>query len=279
MKKIFMFLLSAMLIVLMSISAFAAQPEDELVDIKDNIIKTANDLFGEDINRTISASDIDLGDAYKIYVGTNIFKIESNEASALEQLLEMNGYIYELPIYVDGNTILVNIAKGQPLDKDINATEEEKQEILENTGKWHVSAVKFYENQEIDYDTIINDAIKAVPEDVILVGGLPNFRYAVALIQNEDGEIDKLVPLSGVPGVKTIAKFKTDNNKNIYDYEQIKDYINSLPIDDPDLTTGSYGFPVKVPPTINYILLVEFIIVILAVIGTFVIRKQLNSNS
>lgn len=278
MKKLFMFLLSSLFLVFMSFSAFAAEPENELTTIKDDIIEVTNDLLSNEINRTISDNDVNLSNAYKIYVGTNIFQIDTNDANALEQLLEENGYIYELPIYVDGNTIIVNIAKGRPLEDDINITEEEKQEILQNTGKWHVSAVKLYKNKKIDYNAIISEVLGEEPSDIILVGGLPNFKFAVALLKNNDDKIDRLVPLSDVPGINTISKFKTDKKKNIYDYEQIKEYINSLPIDDPDLMTNGYGFPTDNQSSIIYIFKYGLIFVIIAGIGVFLLKK-LRYNS
>ena len=75
--------------------------------------------------------------------------------------------------------------------------------------------------------------VGTVPEDTVLVGGLPYFRYAVALIPNTDGRIEGIVPLSDVPGVEKIKNLRIKTNKmetdDMYDYQNIKEYINELP--------------------------------------------------
>lgn len=58
-----------------------------------------------------------------------------------------------MPIYLDGSTLIVNIAKGQPLNESVEFTDEERQEILDNVGKWQVTALKYYDNEIVDYTT------------------------------------------------------------------------------------------------------------------------------
>lgn len=277
MKKLLMLMLSALLIGTMSISAFAASPDDELGSIKGNIVETTNDLFGHELGQTISESDIDLSNAYKIYVDTNVFLLDSTDAEELEQSLETGGYIYEIPIYVGNDTIIVNVAKGQPLDNSVEFTEKERQEILANAGKWHVSAVKLYENEKVDYETTLTSAIGEVPENVMLVGGLPNFRFAVALLPDETGEITALVPLSEVPGIEAISRFLMDSNIGIYDYEQTKEYINSLPTPDPDIASGNYGFTTQESTTFNYSIAIGMAIVLLAGTSIIIAKRKLKT--
>lgn len=67
----------------------------------------------------------------------------------------------------------------------------------------------------------------------------PCFRFAVALIPNNNGDVTDIVPLSEVPGIENISTFLSGNHS--YDYEQIKQYINTLPEPKPG-EMGGYGF-------------------------------------
>lgn len=73
-----------------------------------------------------------------------------------------------------------------------------------------------------------------------MVGGLPYFRYAVALLPDENGKIENLVPLSDVPGIENISTLQSDSD-HIYNYEEVKNYINQLPPLAED-QAGAYGF-------------------------------------
>ena len=73
---------------------------------------------------------------------------------------------------------------------------------------------------------------------MILVGGLPYFRFAVALIPDETGKLELLVPLKEVPGEENISQFRA-GGPEVYAYDQIKEFINQLP---PTNKYMAYGF-------------------------------------
>lgn len=207
MKKIIIFLFSICLLLITPIIVFAAnEKEDGLTVLADEIIRTTNDLYKDKLLREITENDLDFENVFKIYIGVNIFSKDIDLIKDIPKIFGADGYVYELPIYLDNNTVIVNISKGQPLNENVEFINEECSDILNGEGKWQVTAIKYYENKTVDYRTELKKRLGTVPEDTVLVGGLPYFRYAVALIPNTDGRIEGIVPLSDVPGVEKIKK-------------------------------------------------------------------------
>lgn len=241
MKKWSAFLTSIMLLIGSTISVCAAtEPDTDLSVLTEEIVTASNDLFLDKLSREITENDVDFNNAFKIYVGIDLFKTEIDDVAEIPAAFGDDGYIYELPIYLDGNTLIVNIAKGQPLNENVEFTDEERQEILENVGKWQVTAIKYYDNEIVDYTTELENRTGRITENAVLVGGLPYFRYAVALLPDDNGKIENLVPLSDIPGIENINTLQSDS-ENIYNYEEVKNYINQLPPIAED-KAGAYGF-------------------------------------
>ena len=237
MKRFLVLFISTLLIATLSICASAA--EDDLSSLTNIIVPTVNDLLDGKLSRRVSASDVNYDDAFKIYVGVNVFKMDTVNVDEMKNALEDGGYIYEIPLYIDGDTVLVDIAIGKPLDESVEFTEEERQKVLANVGKWQVTTVKFYNDEIVNYTTEISNKIGKIPEGTILVGGLPRFRYAVALIPNEKDEVVGLLPLSDIPGVDNIRALRSAG-QSYYDYKETRKYINQLPPLNPDEAGGSW---------------------------------------
>lgn len=221
MKKWSAFLTSIMLLIGSTISVCAAtEPDTDLSVLTEEIVTASNDLFLDKLSREITENDVDFNNAFKIYIGIDLFKTEIDDVAEIPAAFGDDGYIYELPIYLDGNTLIVNIAKGQPLNENVEFTDEERQEILENVGKWQVTAIKYYDNEIVDYTTELENRTGRITENAVLVGGLPYFRYAVALLPDDNGKIENLVPLSDIPGIENINTLQSDS-ENIYNYEEV----------------------------------------------------------
>lgn len=274
MKKLLMLLLVVLMTVVLSIPALAAA--DDLSGLTDTIVTSVNGLLSDKLSRKVTSNDINYDNAFKVYVGVDVFKMETTNISELKNALEAGGYIYELPLYIDGDTILVDIAKGQPLNNNAEFTEEEKENIIANEGKWQVTAVKYYRNEIVNYATEVSAKIGKVPEGAILVGGLPRFRFAVALIPDENGEVVGLLPLSKISGVEKLQTFKSAD-QNFYNYKEIKEYINKLPPANPD-EAGSFGFlDVEAPDsnhTMTYVAIIVVIILCALTVIFIVYRKK-----
>ncbi|MEF9921458.1 MAG: hypothetical protein RR444_10615 [Oscillospiraceae bacterium] len=274
MKKTFIFVLSLMTFFALSIQTFAAESNIGIEYLSNTVVETANELFNTEISRQITESDVDFSKAYKIYVDTNVFQLETDSKSIMLQELEKGNFIYELPIYIDGSTLIVNIAKGQPLNQNAEFTDTEKQKIIDNVDKWQVTAIKYYDGEIIDYRNDINTAMGVETNNAILIGGLPNFKYAVALIADNNDNITTLIPLSGVPGVEAIANFAI--NTNAFNYQETKEFVNSLPQPNPNEASG-YGFPVKYASTsINYLMVCLIALICVASVSCLIVflKKQ-----
>ena len=152
MKKIIIFLFSICLLLTTPIIVFAAnEKEDDLTVLADEIIRTTNDLYKDKLPREVTENDLDFENVFKIYIGVNIFSKDIDLIKDIPKIFGADGYIYELPIYLDNNTVIVNISKGQPLNENVEFTGEERSNILKGEGKWQVTAIKYYENKTVDY--------------------------------------------------------------------------------------------------------------------------------
>ncbi|WP_151409846.1 hypothetical protein [Anaerococcus sp. Marseille-P9784] len=281
MKRMFVFLSTLLIVFAFSISAFASDlssnVENEVMDISDEIVTVVNETY-ENRDIKVTAEDIDYSKAYKVYVDTNIFKLSTNKADKIKETLETGNYIYLLPIDVSDGTIVVNLQKGLPLSENSKKvlSLEEQQEVLDNVGKWIVSSVHFYENGNLnfDYEKKLKSLIGVIPEDTMLVGSLPIFEDVVALIPNEDGIIESIVPLSTLTKEKDLINYSTKNNSYIYSYKQIKEIANDLPDADPNIA----GEAANIETDINYIMIAFSVVLTLVIVAYMFYLKKKKIN-
>lgn len=281
MKRMFVFLSTLLIVFAFSISAFASDlssnVENEVMDISDEIVTVVNEIY-ENRDIKVTAEDIDYSKAYKVYVDTNIFRLSTNKADKIKETLETGNYIYLLPIDVSDGTIVANLQKGLPLSENSKKvlSLEEQQEVLDNVGKWIVSSVYFYENGNLnfDYERKLKSLIGVIPEDTMLVGSLPIFEDVVALIPNEDGIIESIVPLSTLTKEKDLINYSTKNNSYIYSYKQIKEIANDLPDADPNIA----GEAANIETDINYIMIAFSVVLTLVIVAYMFYLKKKKIN-
>ncbi len=247
------------------------------MNISDEIVTVVNEIY-ENRDIKVTAEDIDYSKAYKVYVDTNIFRLSTNKADKIKETLETGNYIYLLPIDVSDGTIVVNLQKGLPLSENSKKvlSLEEQQEVLDNVGKWIVSSVYFYENGNLnfDYERKLKSLIGVIPEDTMLVGSLPIFEDVVALIPNEDGIIESIVPLSTLTKEKDLINYSTKNNSYIYSYKQIKEIANDLPDADPNIA----GEAANIETDINYIMIAFSVVLTLVIVAYMFYLKKKKIN-
>lgn len=281
MKRMFVFLSTLLIVFAFSISAFASDlysnVENEVMDISDEIVTVVNEIY-ENRDIKVTAEDIDYSKAYKVYVDTNIFRLSTNKADKIKETLETGNYIYLLPIDVSDGTIVVNLQKGLPLSENSKKvlSLEEQQEVLDNVGKWTVSSVYFYENGNLnfDYERKLKSLIGVIPDDTMLVGSLPIFEDVVALIPNEDGIIESIVPLSTLTKEKDLINYSTKNNSYIYSYKQIKEIANDLPDADPNIAVEA----ANIETDINYIMIAFSVVLTLVIVAYMFYLKKKKIN-
>jgi hypothetical protein len=222
-------------------------PNDLNADIVSQLsVDAINNDFMEELPYKLTVDDVDLSKAYKIYVDTNIFAIETNDFESLRETLDNESvFIFEVPIFLsNGDTYVANLQRNLPLSSTASEvmTDNEITDYEANVGNWVVSVTSQYlagDSQYIDRYSIIEQESDNEGTMPIFVGGLPYFRHAVAITPDESGNIDKLIVLN--PGIVLWQDLGKDEGTS-FNYSEIKDYINSHPeVIDPELTGGFGG--------------------------------------
>ncbi len=188
---------------------------DEIILLEDRVQGVIESAIYENNFEYSGPVTIDFSNAFKIYVDTNIFKLQNNKDTVLNAL-ENGTYIWIYPFSVGEHTINVNISKGLPLDPEVAPylTEEQQQEVIDNTGKWFVSGYSI-KNNNMDYIQQTKEIKLAEndTDDFVFVGGLPGFRQPVA-VSFDETEMVSVIPLSSPVNIQTKS-----NSSKILDYE------------------------------------------------------------
>jgi len=224
-------------------------PDDmDIEELTENILVLVNAISNEQ-PREITPEDIDFFLAYRIFIDTDIFELNVNTFSELNNVLnETSDHIYEIPIFLEnGDVYVANLQIRLPLRDDVRhlLTQDQIDEHERTVGKWVVSAIFQYLAWDVpfvDYYEIVSDVIEETGSLPIFVGSLQYFVRAVAIFPDESGNIGKLIPLSplnvnwsGLRGFRD----KFDQNGWL-DYNEIKNYITRNPENiDPNLTGGA----------------------------------------
>ena len=117
-------------------------------------------------------TEADLNNGYKVYTD---FKLENSKDSSSESIqdsLEENPYIWEIPVKISDKTYTFTVGRSQPLSENgkQNLTAAEQKEIKEKEGKFCV--ISFGEGEDL---RTLAKSIKAGYDysDVYIVGGIP----------------------------------------------------------------------------------------------------------
>ena len=195
-------------------------------EMKEEIVNFINSSYYGEIPYNLTTDDIDFSGAYKIFVDTNIFEIQTNNYDELLSILEAESVrIYEVPVFLDnGDVYVANLSINLPLNNNARKvmTDSEIKNYLSTVGSWSVSVMYKYPKEEgnyVEYNEMLKSEIEEFGQP-ILVGSLPYFRDAVALFRNPDGNVGKVVPLN--PSTVQWDKLLLQENANINDYSQLK---------------------------------------------------------
>ena len=214
--------------------------------ITDTIVTWINTLHSDILPKEITPGDIDLRSAYKIYVGTNIFTIKSNNYDEIVECLESGIYIFEVPVRVGEMTFVANIQIINPLD-DLAyqvLTEEQIASHEKRVGKWDVSVLSLYDAEApfVDYDETAANITGIKDIQPVLVGGLPGLTMAVAIYPDADGDIGKMAILQpNAVAWDALGLTASAYAGKAIDYEEIKERALLIPSPNPNLTGGVIG--------------------------------------
>ncbi len=159
---------------------------EEITHLKDEIIEQVNHGGpGAEIGREISEDDIDFNRAYKVYSNSELFNDNISSKKDIEKTLKNGSYVWEIPIFLDDTTILVDIDKVTSISDDI--PEDVQETLKKKLGKWTVGAIYVYDEPSINYQknveiSLSNTGLASDSYNYEFVRGLPGIRYAVAIV-------------------------------------------------------------------------------------------------
>ena len=130
--------------------------------------------------------------AYKVYANSELL-----ETKNIKKSLENSYYKWQIPVYIDGFTILVDITKVTSIPDDI--PEDAKETLRQKLNIWTVGAVYVYDAETIDYDSTVATSLDEAGYNsdeysYEVVSGLPGIRYPVAIIFNADEKPEFVIP-------------------------------------------------------------------------------------
>ncbi len=226
-------------------SAFSEGAEAELGEHAEALIRETAGVYGSDLPED-QPGVIDWDAAVRVYVGADVFDLETAETEAVRAALEDGGWIWLLPVRFGEDTVLINVQKGLPLREDAAElfTEAERREVEANVGKWIGSVWTHYPpgQSPTDYDALLRSMLGRVPEGTMLAGGQPFFVQPVALIPGDDGTIESLAMFFTPQGdPEDIAPAETA--PGVYDYGAVRALVGRMVPPAPDVDGGGWELP------------------------------------
>lgn len=138
------------------------------------------------------SSDVDFAKAYCIFVEADILGEMPETVDALYKLLDSAQRVWNIPVYANGKTVLVQVSRALELSEMEldDCTEEEIERLKEKAGKWHTVSCTMYENDEV-----------------------PEQRIRQTFSENhKNTEQCKCVLLGGESGIRTLLAFIIEND-------------------------------------------------------------------
>ena len=119
------------------------------------------------------------------------------ETKDIKNSLETTHYNWQIPVYSDGFTILVDITKVTSIPDDI--PEDAKEMLKDDLNHWTVGAIYVYGTETIDYAGTVTASLEEAGYNsdeysYEIVSGLPGIQYPAAIIFNADEEPEFVIP-------------------------------------------------------------------------------------
>ena len=198
-KKCRLFFLTFICFVtLFSFTAFAEKRDlidtsderTEIENLTEDIVWEVNNCGSlSDLPRSITEEDVDIDKAYKIYSSSDIFSAKTDSTSEIKQILNESYSSWQIPIFIEGNTVLSNFSKVTHIDDDL--PEDVKERLEEKLDEWSPSSVSTYKNEIVDLVSNVETSLRdagLTPENYTyeFVSGIPGIRYPVAIVFDEE---------------------------------------------------------------------------------------------
>lgn len=226
----------------------------EISLLEAEIMETLEDYLDELEKPALTESfTIDYSSAYKIYVDTDILELNTTDKNKILRELEKSEYMWLLPLYYNGDTFLVHISKGLPVDEETREvlSDEETKELEDSVGKWQVAAMELVEDETIDYGETIADVMESLTEtpknvETVLCGGLDCIIQPAAIVLDDEDSL--FIPLSdlNIEGteeqIQEIQPDGADIDDPVYYYEDIKEAISEMDTETMEGSGAGGGF-------------------------------------
>ncbi|MDR1015215.1 MAG: hypothetical protein LBL86_09615 [Coriobacteriales bacterium] len=188
----------------------------------------------------LSADDIDLSLAVRIYDGTDLFSGDAPDLAAAEGQLEEAGYMLVIQMYFGGDTYQAQVVKGRQPDysglseevlAELSAHPEWTEDLEGKVGKWYLQTVGYSEGVKPGYGELAAE-VSGVPDgEPLLVNGLPHLHYPVAIYPDGEGGLGAVAFLHpGTVPWRSLGLERPDEGAGaVFDYGYVKETVNSLP--------------------------------------------------
>ena len=165
----------------------------EIISVKDDVLYHIN--YGgarTELNRDVDEDEVEMDRAYRIYANSELLKSKD-----IKESLKNSHYIWQIPVYTDNRTVLVDITKVTSISEDI--PEDAKEALKEVLNKWTVGATYVYEAETVDYaGTVIqaleNAGYNSDEYSYEIVSGIPGIRYPAAIVFDSNEEPQFVIP-------------------------------------------------------------------------------------
>lgn len=200
----------------------------------------------------VTAADIDWSRAYKVYADeSDVYSSYKEQQMTYDEIKQhMEYYVWVLPVQVKDAYFHVTISQGMPLTEDESVlavlTEEQKEQIREETGKW-IPVVTEQLDEDETAEQIDRQIADAVGEETIhrafIMGGSPKLRSAVAVVETVHHGIQIVVleepRLTGVQSSESARTAQRPlQSGQAYAMKDMADRMSEYTVDTTDERTG-----------------------------------------
>lgn len=167
----------------------AESEKNDILALESEVIRNVNECGPRsEISRDITENDVDYDRAYRVYANSKLFNKRSDKNDDIKEQLQNGHYLWQIPIFIENGTVLVDIFKNTRIENDL--PEKVKEKLRETLGQWKVGAMYVHENRTVDFQNTVKESLMAVeldPNDYTyeFVSGLPGIRYPVAIVFDE----------------------------------------------------------------------------------------------
>ncbi|ANU50325.2 hypothetical protein ADH76_01040 [Enterocloster clostridioformis] len=219
----------------------AEYEKSEIEALEDEMIRKINESGPRsELSRDVTENDIDFGRAYRVYANSDLFNKRTDNAEEIKEILQNSHYIWQIPIFIENDTVLVDIYKNTEINDDV--PDDIKDKLRETLGQWQVGVIYVYDNRTVDFQESIRESLVAVElnaDEYVyeFVSGLPGIKYPVAVVFDQNDaryiipaesetarafeEGTETMQYTASPSNATDSHNKSNNGFPVYNFEDV----------------------------------------------------------